>query len=66
MDQIETSTHSFIIRIWREENDRPSWRGYITHVPSGEQQYLPDLGDIITFIIPYLQDMGISVTKKGT
>ena len=36
------STLSFIVRIWveetAEESGRSSWRGHITHVPSGERR----------------------------
>ncbi|MCP4428739.1 MAG: hypothetical protein GY803_30000 [Chloroflexi bacterium] len=65
MDQIESSAHSFIIKVWREENDRPAWRGHITHVPSGERRYLQELNGIIAFIIPYLREMGINARNRG-
>lgn len=56
--------HSFIIRIWLEEIARGAgraiWRGHITHVPSGERRYLKTLSDINTFIVPYLQAMGVA------
>ena len=63
MDPFETSTHSFIIKIWREwtgtQPGHATWRGSITHVPSGERRYLHDLKDILTFIKPYLEQMGV-------
>lgn len=65
MDQIESRTHSFIIRIWHEEDGRSTWRGYITHVPSGERRYLLELDDIITFITPRLKEMGVVVRQRG-
>ena len=64
MDQSESITYSFIIRIWREENSHPAWRGYITHVPSGKQRYLKKLDDTIAFIIPYMEEMGINVREE--
>lgn len=63
MDQIESNNHSFIIRVWREDHSRPMWRGYITHVPSGEQRYLQELQNIVDFIEPYLEKMGIQSEK---
>ncbi len=63
MKQLEASTHPFIIRIWLEatacEAGRAIWRGHIIHVPSGKRRYLKDLDDIIDFIAPYLEDMGV-------
>ncbi len=63
MGLLETNTHSFIIRIWLEETDeeagRVTWRGHITHVPSGERRYLKDLDDILAFIAPRLKEMGV-------
>ena len=55
--------HSFIIKVWLEETldttDRVVWRGHITHVPTGERRYVQHLGDIVAFIVTYLQMMGV-------
>lgn len=63
MDSFEESDHAFIIRIWQESREikgaQPAWRGVIEHVQSGYRQYLHDLSSITTFIIPYLETMGI-------
>lgn len=63
MDYPEGCTHSFIVKIWLEETveeaGRATWRGHITHVPSGERRYVQDLDGISTFIIPYLERMGV-------
>jgi hypothetical protein len=65
MDLYEATSHPFIVRIWLEETadeaGRATWRGHITHVPSGKRQYLQDLDDIITFIAPYLAGMGVKL-----
>ena len=42
-DLYELNTHSFVLRIWRED-DQPAagigkWRGHITHVQSGKRRY---------------------------
>jgi len=61
--RLEADTHSFIVKIWREEIDEATevaiWRGHVTHVPSGERRYLQDLDDLVTFIIPYLEKMEV-------
>jgi hypothetical protein len=63
MESLENTSHPFLVRIWLEETaleSRPaSWRGHITHVPSGKRLYLTSLDDIKAFIFPYLDDMGI-------
>lgn len=68
MDLPETSTHSFIIKIWLEETAAEAgtavWRGHITHVPGGERRYLKDLDDIAGFIAPYLERIGVKVRRR--
>ncbi len=65
MQQTETHTHSFIVKIWLEEtvaeDGRAIWRGHITHVPDGERRYFRQLSDITTIIMPYLSKMGVQV-----
>ena len=67
-DMFELNTHPFIVKIWLEETaqeaGRATWRGHITHVPSGRRRYLQDLGDILGFVIPYLEDMGVQIRKR--
>ena len=52
---------SFVIRIGIEETVQEAgtatWRGHITHVPSGERRYVEDLAKIPAFIAPYLEKM---------
>jgi len=63
MDMPESKVHSFIVKLWLEEacdeTGRIVWRGYITHVPSGERRYLKRLSDIADFIACYLKEMGV-------
>ncbi len=65
MDPLELHTHSFIVKIWREQTgagaDQVTWRGHITHVPSGERAYLKNLDDIADFIAPYLERIGVQL-----
>ena len=68
MDPFERYTHSFIIRIWREETSATSgvatWRGHMTHIPGGERRYVTRLSDITTFITPYLMEMGVKAARS--
>ena len=69
MVPIESNTHSFIIKIWLEEEpDRErqgQWRGHITHVSSGERRYLQGLDDILAQIAPYLEEWGLKGQEQG-
>lgn len=68
VDLFESSTHSYIIKIWLEESASEAgparWRGRIIHVPSGQQHYFQNLDDILIFIAPYLEERGVQL-KKG-
>ena len=60
---LEATSHPFFLRIWLEDGASEAypatWRGHITHVPSGKRRYLKDLDEIATFIKPYLEEIGI-------
>ena len=60
---MELSTQAFTIRIWiedtEEETGKATWRGYITHVMSGERCYIEDLDAISLFIVGYLEHMKV-------
>lgn len=61
MQPYETTTESFIVRIWLEHKrtrfNQAVWRGHVTHVASGERRYVKDLDGIIFFIISYLEPL---------
>ena len=63
MKRVETSTHSFIVKIWLEETveqgGKAKWRGFVTHVSSGRRRYVESLEDILEFIGRYLEEMGV-------
>ncbi|MBP1468355.1 hypothetical protein EYB53_021770 [Candidatus Chloroploca sp. M-50] len=63
MEPLETRTHSFIVKIWREQTDEATkkalWRGYITHIPSGERRYVRRLADVTDVIQQYLDRLGV-------
>jgi len=54
---------SFIIRLWvdapADETGQVTWRGQITHVPSEQRRYLRDLEDVVDFIAPFLERLGV-------
>jgi len=58
-------SYSFIVKIWLEEAQaekcQAKWRGYITSVLNGEHEpyYFEDLHNIVEFIVPYLEKMGV-------
>jgi len=61
-------TQAFIVRIWPEpreiEGAVPQWRGKIENAANPmEQRSLKDLKDIASFISPYIQKMGIEVSR---
>ena len=68
MDEFESAAQSFIVRVWveerAEEGDQGTWRGQITHVPSGERRYLKNLDEIGDFISPYLERMGMKLGMR--
>jgi hypothetical protein len=68
MNRLELSPQSFIIKIWleeaAEEAGRATWRGHITHVPSGERRYVQDLEKVTAFIAPYLEKMGVKLGRR--
>jgi hypothetical protein len=61
----ESQRQSFVVSIWLEETVSEAgvatWRGQITHVPSGTQSYIKRLSDLSVFIAPYLQEMGVQL-----
>jgi hypothetical protein len=62
----DSHIHSFIIKIWLEESTeeagRATWRGTITHVPSGKRRYVRTLDGVTAFIAPTLESMGVRMS----
>ncbi|MEZ4660563.1 MAG: hypothetical protein R2911_23655 [Caldilineaceae bacterium] len=57
MNSIQPQTHSFVIKVWLEEDTRAAaWRGQITHVPSGRRQHFTALAEIPLLIAPFLEE----------
>jgi hypothetical protein len=69
MNVYESTTQSFIVKIWTEGEagkvGRVVWRGQITHVPSGERRYLTDLDQVASFISKFLREMGVKTERFG-
>ena len=55
---------SFIVRIWREENEqggsRAVWRGSIESVRSGVKMYFTDVTSVGRFVSDHLGEIGIT------
>jgi hypothetical protein len=67
MDLFETSTESFVVRIWTSaaatapaEDTDPDWHGQVIHVLSGEVQTFASLEELEAFMRPYLQELGMA------
>ena len=67
-DSLEPDSFAFIVKIWMEETadvaGSPTWRGHITHVPSGERRYFEHLDAIVDFIRAYQIRSGVKVTRR--
>lgn len=64
MPDIESNTHSFVIRVWAEEQDEAGvvvWRGHVTHVQSSRRVYIQHLDEIVLFVAPYLEALGVQL-----
>jgi hypothetical protein len=63
MGSHDVSGDSFVVKVWLEntpaESTRAHWRGYVTHVASGQRRYAQHLEDVSLIIMPYLQAMGV-------
>jgi len=55
-------SHSFVVKIWAKEGKDSgrdgAWRGRVTHVHSGEHQYVENLLQISALLVPYVTQMG--------
>lgn len=71
IEDLEFRLQSFVIKVWTDDPDskcdQRTWRGRITHVPTGESRSITELGEITSFIGAYLEQMGISAKgrRKG-
>jgi hypothetical protein len=66
MASIQPNTHSFIIKVWVNDvgqtKGRIVWQGRITHVPSGHLRHFVKVDEIASFVMPYLQQLGVKPT----
>jgi len=49
-DEVRRESHSFVLRIWRQEQESLTWRGWVQHAATGETRYLHRLADLLAFI----------------
>ena len=70
METVEQTAQTFIVKVWREEpmdqEERATWQGSITHVLSGARCYTGKLSEIVSFIAPYLESMGVIGEELST
>lgn len=61
MTYFEAEAHSFVMRIWRENqfNSREpgEWRGWIEHVQSEQRHYFRDLFEIPHIVTAYVGEV---------
>jgi hypothetical protein len=61
MDLYETTTQSFVLRVWVERPAEPGvpmlWRGHITQLPTGSRRYVQTLDAVLAFIAGYINAM---------
>ena len=64
-DEVEQITHSFVLKIWRERvartGQRATWRGRITHIPGNEETSVKHMDEIMDFIAPYVEQLGVQL-----
>lgn len=69
MSLSESSRQVFIIRIWREPREidgaLPEWRGAIECTYDNQQHYLKSLDEIVAFILPYLEKLGVKLERDN-
>lgn len=58
MSSADTRVFSVIVKIWVQNSDPATWHGKITHIPSGEQQYVSRVEDIALIISQHLEVCG--------
>ena len=64
---MDPNPQSFILKFSVEPTTAPEkeivWHGQITHVPSGARRSLKTKEDLLNFIEPYLEALGIHFTR---
>ena len=68
METSETRIHSFVIRLWQEDNAAATteikWRGHITHILGDERRTIENLDEIKRFIEPYISSMNLDTNAQ--
>lgn len=62
MDPSDSTTHTFIVRLWMEDPEQPDvrrWRGHITHLIDEQRSYVQSLNEIADFFGRYLTIDGV-------
>jgi hypothetical protein len=58
---------TFLIRLWAEDDETPesSWRGQVEHVQSGENQYVQEMAQVVSFIEERLDRGAAGAADRG-
>ena len=63
MEPYERTTCSFVVKIWAADAEDDvqgrTWRGRVTHIPSGDQHYFVELDRLKEVLIPYFDAMDL-------
>ena len=66
--RFDLGSHSFVIRIWRENRDlpdaQPVWRGWIEHVQSRQRHYFQEIGRIHHIVASYVSEEALDTVFK--
>lgn len=69
MESYESTTCSFVVKVWVEvDADSPArpWRGHVTAIPSGEGRYFLDLAELSLFVETHLRRLRADLALPAT
>ena len=62
----DARTHSFLVRIWLEEDGSPpKWGGQVTHLSSNARRSFRRLPELVRFVELYLARWGIGAPPSA-
>ena len=58
---------TFLIRLWVEDDEtlENSWRGQVEHVQTGENQYVQEMAQVVSFIEERLERVDAGAAERG-
>jgi hypothetical protein len=64
MESYDSTTCSFVVKVWVEvdaESPARPWRGHVTAIPSGEEKYFLNLAELSHFVETHLRRLRADV-----